>query len=120
MSEEIDREIFEWLGGGCWHEWHKVQYHGIRERMACSKCGDYQRPATENPNYLDPATALSLLEAVRDRGYAFCITTDADNGQPIYVVRVFTEKPYVSYYAQADSLPEAIRAAVIKLVREGK
>jgi hypothetical protein len=117
MSEE-NREIFEWLEPeGCWHEWHKVQYHGIRERMACSKCGDYQRASTDNPNYLDPATAVQLVEDVRVKGPT--VDVQAMSGAVRYQVTIWPGRGQ-EYIGQADSLPEAIRSAVIKLVREQK
>ncbi len=118
-DEEINRAIHNWLGK-CWHESSGVG--SLRDGgYYCKKCGDSNSLAPfppewdddGNPDYLQPAAAIALLDAVRAKDKDCRVRLQMlKDGWAVWIFSVGD----VLAEASADTLPATIAKAAVALI----
>jgi hypothetical protein len=107
MSEETNRRIHEWLGK-CWRDVENTDDEGI-----CQTCALSLEWHSANPDYdTDPVAMLELIDAVRKKGHQAFM----DNETGPYAVDLYAKDSATCVTGNADTLPAAVSAAVLKLI----
>ena len=128
MNEENNRKIFTWLNPEkCYHDWKREGLIWV-----CSACGVSGSNRVGNPNYTSDRGFFLLLAGLREKdlhweGGSHGMVNDGTNvWRPTgYWAKVWREDDGGNQVEpqdkSADSLPEALANAVLKLIeQEGK